>query len=255
MNTPTMNERILDEISGMECVYCESPYVKREDEIAAANAIEKLFIEAHIELLRGLLGEMKETNEVYMEKYLINLEIKKKLEQLNEMKKPEPKDYPPQSPHDLEWGGIGQKYYSDIEIWEREQKELERLKKDTLDLLDEAQRLNSADWNKYPYKDTQPIHTSLDEAAKEYAINEGYAPVSVSIKELQKAFTAGATWQAKQQVVIDPEFCEYIDEARNELTLFINAYEWRTDLRTNIENILIAYDQLFSRYKSALKTK
>ena len=36
-------------------------------------------------------------------------------------KKPDPKNYPPVSPHDLEWGGVNQKYFTDLANWEAEQ--------------------------------------------------------------------------------------------------------------------------------------
>lgn len=35
-------------------------------------------------------------------------------------KKPEPKDFPPESPHDLEWGGYNHtKYSTALEQWEQ----------------------------------------------------------------------------------------------------------------------------------------
>jgi len=42
-------------------------------------------------------------------------------------------------------------------------------------------------------------------------------------------------------------FEDYIRNARDGFTSFINAFEWRTDLRTHCENLLIAYDQMRER--------
>ena len=50
------------------------------------------------------------------------------------------------------------------------------------------------------------------------------------------------------------EFLEYINNARNKFTAFIGSYEWRNDLRTSVDDILIAYDQMADRLKSQPST-
>lgn len=50
------------------------------------------------------------------------------------MNKPDPKDYPPESPHDLEWGGVSQKYYSDMIKW------------------NEYHRATAINWNKIKFR-------------------------------------------------------------------------------------------------------
>lgn len=50
-------------------------------------------------------------------------------------------------------------------------------------------------------------------------------------------------------------FDGYVKNARDEFTLFINAFEWRTDLRTHIESLLICFDQMRERLTPSTDSK
>jgi hypothetical protein len=45
-------------------------------------------------------------------------------------------------------------------------------------------------------------------------------------------------------VSVEPDFIDYINEARDKFVLFMNAQDWNTELRKQAEVLLIAYDQM-----------
>lgn len=45
------------------------------------------------------------------------------------------------------------------------------------------------------------------------------------------------------------EFLKYVDEARDEFVSFIRSMEWRNDLRTHVDSLLICFDQMKERLK------
>lgn len=73
-----------------------------------------------------------------------------------------------------------------------------------------------------------------------------------NLRQMDKrdAFEAGVEWvsqQPKQQGSmqwVEKDFLEYIMEARHEFALFISQTKWDVKLRTEVDNILIAYDQM-----------
>ena len=57
---------------------------------------------------------------------------------------------------------------------------------------------------------------------------------------------------AKEQDTDKKEFLDYTTTARDEFVSYINSLEWNTELRTKVEDLLIAYDQLKERYKNSV---
>lgn len=51
------------------------------------------------------------------------------------------------------------------------------------------------------------------------------------------------------------EFEKFIKDSRDQFCKDIDAQEWNTDLRCTAENLLVAYDQLFEKYKETQKNE
>lgn len=60
------------------------------------------------------------------------------------MNKPDIKDYPPRSPHELEWGGCNPQYFDDMRRWEDENKPKVWLSDTELDNYKKAELIKSA---------------------------------------------------------------------------------------------------------------
>lgn len=51
----------------------------------------------------------------------------------------------------------------------------------------------------------------------------------------------------------DEEFENYLQNAKEDFCNKINSMEWNTELRTESESFVIAFDQLFDKYKEIFK--
>lgn len=85
------------------------------------------------------------------------------------MNKPDPKDYPPQSPHDLEWGGVGQKYYEDLRKWEAENLRKNPLREEEyMNMPDQKEPLFPREVLQPVYEEWKRFHATGDSAIQFY---------------------------------------------------------------------------------------
>jgi len=54
-----------------------------------------------------------------------------------------------------------------------------------------------------------------------------------------------------EKPLTEPSFLEYIKSARRKFAKFINSLEWNRDLRTEVDSLLIAYDQMADKVELA----
>lgn len=71
---------------------------------------------------------------------------------------------------------------------------------------------------------------------------------------IEKLFNELQTTPPTDIVDEEFEFLEYISNERDSFVSFINGLKWNTQLRSRVESIIIAYDQLKERYKAVLQS-
>ena len=68
--------------------------------------------------------------------------------------------------------------------------------------------------------------------------------------KLPPAFINSLEWLNEER--IDPDFVDFMNDAKQEFITFINKQDWNNELRTNAESFMIAYDQIAERLVKAV---